>query len=164
MIAPKESKLYKYPFLSETLKTISIFTIGVLLLMIALTITKYFLAYQTIVDRLKTILVAILVIIGVVYQAYSMPRVKTDDDGLLVEFLWQWLRIKWEDVDGVREIKSYSGRFHVWMVESHQLTFFHRFYGLLNNGKFKPCFLVHSTMVNHLELINEIKRCSKKHK
>ncbi len=38
MIAPKESKLYKYPFLSETLKTISIFTIGVLLLMIALSI------------------------------------------------------------------------------------------------------------------------------
>ncbi len=160
MLMPKESRLYKHIPIVEILKTISLYMIGVLLLAMVLTAVKYNPLYQSIIDRLKALLVIALVIFGIIYQAYSTPRIKVDKEGLLVEFLWYWLRIGWEGIDGIREVKSQIGSFRVWVVRSQKLTFFHRLYGLFTCGKFEPCFLVHQFMNNHLELIKEIEQYS----
>ena len=101
---PTEPKLYRYPRSIEVGKTICKFSIGVLLLLIVLVIiVDDFPPYHTIAERLFMALLIALGIIGDIYFIYSWPKIKVDENGLQVEFLWKWIRIPWQDIDGVVE-------------------------------------------------------------
>ena len=130
--------------------------------LIILTLAGVFPNTQLIAERIKNVLTLIISAIMAAFGANAYPKVKIDENGLLIEFFWGWYPIDWCDVGGVQVVKSYFGTFKIWIVKSKDLTEFHRLYGLLNIGKFEPCFVIHPLMKNHLELIQKIKQHSNK--
>jgi len=160
---PNKPKLYRYPLILEIWQMIGKFVGIALLLLIVLAIAKYLPNYQTITERIKIVLVLILSIFLIMFGVNFYPRIKVDENGLQVEFLWRWLRLEWKDIDGIRTVYTPLGVFVCWMVKSRKLTRLHRLYGLFVDFEFVPCFLIYPRMNNHLELIYEIKQHLKKH-
>ena len=128
-----------------------------LLLLIVLAIAGFLPEYQTIADRIAFVFLMIGVIWFVVFGVNADPRIKVDDKGLLVEFLWRWVRLEWKDIDDIRSIYGSLGGFKYWMVKSQELPSYHCLYGLLINLEMVPCFLVFPRMNEKDELISMIK-------
>lgn len=75
------------------------------------------------------------------------PEIITNEDGLLIRFLFWRLRVKWNDLVGIQEDtlgKFLSGTSH-YVVKTKALTPFHRFYGLYARS-FSPSFMIKSNI------------------
>jgi len=91
------------------------------------------------------------------FFAGSWPDIGIDDDGILVEFLWVYLRVSWKDLIEIKHIGSRT--FGVWLITTNnRLTFFHRFFGLWTTFSWKPGFHLHTQSLQHREALKIIQK------
>ncbi len=101
-----------------------------------------------------SIFLVLLISSGIpMYLANYYPTVGVDEQGILVKFLWHCFRVPGTQVTEIKRLPTTFGLTSVWMIRTSKLTLFHRLYGFPHPG-----FLIHSTMNNHKELIEEILR------
>ena len=78
------------------------------------------------------------------------------EDGLLIEFYWSHLILRWEDILQVKEAGKVG--FKTWVVVARRLSPLHRLYGLLYLRRLRPAFVIFSNLEDHQMLIHEIER------
>jgi hypothetical protein len=87
-------------------------------------------------------------------------NIKCDKDTLFLEFLGWDIKIPWENILDIKEIRSLPQ--NVWLVTVKKITMLHYLYGLLFSFRLTPGFLIWESMPNHSDLISHIKRNIKK--
>lgn len=83
-------------------------------------------------------------------------NVKCDKEFLYLEFLGWPIKIPWEDVLDIQEIRYLPQK--AWLVTAKKITFFHHLYSLLLSFKFIPGFVIWESISNHNELLSYIKQ------
>jgi hypothetical protein len=114
------------------------------------------------IDQVFVGLGAIIVGLFQLFYAHFYSGIITDDEGLLVQFCFWHLRVRWDDVinmqlttkDLLMNTIAYSSAHYV--VETRALTPFHRFYGLYLSS-FQPSFIFHSSISGLDDLRSSIK-------
>lgn len=99
-----------------------------------------------------------------IFIGYLFSNIKTDNNGLYVNFLFRTHFVKWEDVLDIRPMKFFGiptfGTTNI-IVLKQGLTPFHRLYGIVYGSTFKPSFCISSQMRGYIELKHEIKQHTK---
>ncbi len=140
-----------------------LFSIGALVFLIR--ILLFLLAFVFGGDRSWTDLIKVLVsaifaaaftVSAFLVAAYYFPDIDTDEEGLLVEFLWKRIRVSWNDVIELKPMFRYGipsfGNPIPVVVITNKLTPFHRLYGLLYGFSFKPAFVIQPA-ISEFELL-----------
>jgi len=93
-------------------------------------------------------------IIGCIFYVGLFAGV--DNEGLLVEFLWKYLRIPWRDITGVN---PFGPRFlNYWIISTNnKLTPFHRLYGFYSLRTVAPSFCIIKISKSHEYLLMVIR-------
>jgi hypothetical protein len=150
-------KYYRYPRSIQAVKAISkiqFFFFPSLMLFAA--ITSWLYPTQTYVNWSGLIFGSIFFSSFFIFIAYSFPDVGISEEGLRIEFLWSKISVPWNKVIAINPLPTHI--FRVWLVKTDELTLFHRLYGLYYGLSIKPCFAIHSTLRDHLELTQEIRK------
>ncbi|MFN8427745.1 MAG: hypothetical protein U0X93_16415 [Anaerolineales bacterium] len=84
------------------------------------------------------------------------PEVITDEDGLLVRFLFWRFRVKWQDIVEAEKnsFLSLAGNSR-YVIKTRSLTLLHRFYGLYALS-FSPSFMIRSNIKDFSLLLKRI--------
>ncbi len=87
------------------------------------------------------------------YLANMHPGLGADEDGILVRFLWHYIRVPWEHVTEIKRLPTDYEMSPVWLIRTSKLTVFHRLYGFPHPG-----FYIYASISNYHELMQEIER------
>ena len=103
------------------------------------------------------LLTLLLGIIGCIFYIGLFADIGADNDGLLVEFLWKYLRIPWSDII---DIRPFGPRFlNYWIISTNnKLTPFHRLYGFYSLKTVAPRFCINNASKSHEYLIMMIRK------
>ena len=110
------------------------------------------------INALVIILFAVqefFVVVFTLVAAYFFQDIGVDEDGLVVEFLWMKIRVKWKDIE---KIKPAVFSRHSKIVLVKRLSLFHIIFGLLYGFTIKSAFIIDSTISNYELLIKEIEK------
>jgi len=88
----------------------------------------------------------------------SLPTIRTSPRGMLVEFGGDWLPIPWEMMRAIKVTEDLAAERFVLLAETDrkQLTFWHRFYGVLYRFSFRRSFLIISAISDFQNLIKTL--------
>ena len=88
----------------------------------------------------------------------SLPTIRTSPRGMLVEFGGDWLPIPWEMLRAIKVTEDLAAERFVLLAETEhkQLTFWHRFYGVLYRFNFQRSFLIISAISDFQNLIKTL--------
>ena len=107
----------------------------------------------------KFLLVMATLVFGIVMNLsfiHSFSDIGVSDNGILVQFLWQYILVRWDEIVDVHE---HRGLFFVlYIVRTTRLTFFHKLYGLLYTLSASPALVISEKIRGCDELISEIRR------
>ena len=84
------------------------------------------------------------------------PKIKCDKESLYLEFLGWPIKIPWENILSVQEIRYLPQK--AWLVTAKRITPLHYLYSLLVSFKFVPGFVIWESISNRGELLSSIKR------
>jgi hypothetical protein len=84
------------------------------------------------------------------------PIIKCDKESLYLEFLGWPIKIPWEDVLSVQEIRYFPQK--AWLVTAKKITPLHYLYSLLLSFKLVPGFVIWESISNRGELLSHIRR------
>jgi hypothetical protein len=92
-----------------------------------------------------------------IFCANLYPDIVIDHEGLLIRFSFWRLRVRWENVLGIKKekIASFLSRTSYYIVQTKALTPLHRFYGLYA-WSFQPSFLIASDITDFQLLLDRI--------
>ena len=106
-----------------------------------------------------------------VYLINQHPDIGINKDGLLIQSLWRYLPVTWDDIGIITEhwepniptswgdiFKRREPLRSFWVISAEPLTMFHEMYGWIYSGKGQRSFIVHSMLNGHREIIDEIER------
>ena len=96
---------------------------------------------------ISVVIVAFFSMIFILVAAYFFQDILVDEEGLLIEFLWQKVRVRWSDVEEIKSNVFGSG----WIVVVNKLTPFHRIFGLIYGFTIKPAFVVAWTLIDRID-------------
>lgn len=98
-------------------------------------------------------------VLGTILCAYtigSISDVKTDADGLHINFFWKYLFVPWKEIKGIKYIGFRS--FGYWVIlTNNSLTIFHRLYSI-GTLPIYPSFQVHKNMESRETLLSMIRK------
>jgi hypothetical protein len=145
-----------------------VFLVRILLLLLAFV----FGGDRSLIDLIKVlvsvIFAAAFTVSAFLIAAYYFPDIDTDEEGLLVEFLWKRIRVSWDDVIELKPVFMYGipsfGRPVPVVVLTEKLTPFHRVYGLLYGFSTKPAFVIQPGVSEFELLKNDIEKHIKKNR
>src|SRR5215208_752500 len=88
----------------------------------------------------------------------SLPTIRTSPRGMLVEFGGDWLPIPWEMLRAIKVTEDLAAERFVLLAETErkQLTFWHRFYGIMYRLSFRRSFLIISAISDFQNLIKTL--------
>jgi hypothetical protein len=87
------------------------------------------------------------------YIANMHPAIGADEDGILVRFLWHYIRVPWEQVTEIKRLPTDYNLSPVWLIRTSKLTAFHRLYGFPHPG-----FYIYTSISDYHELMQDIER------
>jgi hypothetical protein len=147
------AKPFRYPPIFHIVKVqIKVMMVLIPVLLIALLRSEYNISQE---EFRLAILTIILTIIGGVYIVGSLCEIKTDTDGLYVEFFWKYLFVPWEKIKGIRYIGFRP--FGYWIVVTeNSLTIVHRLYAI-GTLPLLPSFHIHEKLESRSMLLSLIK-------
>ncbi|MEW5941970.1 MAG: hypothetical protein AB1750_20080 [Chloroflexota bacterium] len=98
------------------------------------------------------------------FVAHFYSEIIADDEGLLVQFCFWHLRVRWDDVIKMELTTKNLLMYNIlagllsahYVVKTRALTPFHRFYGLYVSS-FQPSFMFHSSISSLDDLQSSIK-------
>lgn len=93
-------------------------------------------------------MLAFFLMIALLVTAYFFQDIWLDEEGLLVEFLWKKVRVKWEEIIDVKPAWGFLGQKNKrpMIVMVNGLTPFHRAYGVVYGLSIKPGFVIFSSI------------------
>lgn len=152
------TKYYRYGApISTTKGFLKIFLFLMLVLAVYVWTTQGISDYETVTEYLVALVSPLVMALASLMYICAWSDVGIDDQGLLVEFLWFYLRVPWKEVRHVSHVGSKT--FGIWLVQlSTGLTFFHRLFSLFYTFSLNPSFIVHTQSKIHSELIREINK------
>jgi hypothetical protein len=112
-----------------------------------------------------TITLSLFMMVPILVGAYFYQDIWVDEDGILVEFLWKKVRVKWEDII---EIKLAWG---FWLAPKesrpvivlvNRLTPFHCVFGVLYGWSIRPGFIIFPTISDFQSLKKTIESRAKR--
>ena len=148
-----EIKYYRYSGGIQFGKTIgrllAIFCFIILLIVLT---QPYFRQTYSNYDYFLLLLALLFGIIGCIFYDGLFADIGVDNDGLLVEFLWKYLRIPWSDII---DIRPFGPRFlGYWIISTNnKLTPFHRLYGFYSLQTAAPSFCINNIYKSHEYLL-----------
>ena len=155
-----QQRTYSYPFGSWAGKAIQWFIITFLIVALLFDVfgALYHLVNET-ATSYDLVRLAAALILGLIIWSYATnlyPNVTETEEGLLIQFFWSHLLLRWEDILQVNEAGKVG--FKTWVVEARKLSPLHRLYGLLYLRRLRPAFVIFSNLEDHMTLIHEIER------
>ena len=84
------------------------------------------------------------------------PIIKCDKESLYLEFLGWPIKIPWENILSVQEIRYFPQK--AWLVTAKRITHLHYLYSLLLSFKLSPGFVIWESISNRGELLSQIRR------
>lgn len=98
--------------------------------------------------RIMEVMLAFFLMIALLVTAYFFQDIWLDEEGLLVEFLWKKVRVKWEEIIDVKPAWGFLGQKNKrpMIVMVNGLTPFHRAYGVVYGLSIKPGFVIFSSI------------------
>lgn len=101
---------------------------------------------------------AIFTMMCCLITAYFFQDIWVDEEGLLVEFLWRKIRVKWNDIEKMKK----SPLAGIMVVSVKTLTPFHRIFGILYGFSNKPAFIISPSINDYEDLRKDIENHIKK--
>lgn len=100
--------------------------------------------------------VPLILILGSILHLGSFSDIGVDEEGILVEFLWTYLRISWSDIV---EVKLAGSRKYgvIVVTTNNRLTLIHRLYSLFTAYSLQPGFYIHQQFISS-EVLNIINK------
>ncbi len=104
-------------------------------------------------------IITITLILGIpmcMYTIGSICEVKTNDNGLYIDFFWKYMFVPWDGVEGIKYIGFRP--FGYWVIlTNNYLTVFHRLYSI---GAFPllPGFQIHENLESREILLSDIRK------
>jgi hypothetical protein len=147
-----KTRLYRYPPNIQVVKIGGWLMTIIVLVFVVLAVSSRPLAL--IVSPWEALSVLFLLAFGAsvsLYIANLYPNIGVDEQGILVGYLWHYLRVPWQEIIDARPIRAVFGLSLVWLVRTKRLTLLHRLYGFPHTG-----FFISSMISNYAELIREI--------
>lgn len=147
------TRQFKYPRIFQIVKIqTTIMMVLAPLLLIGLLLSEYSLSREAhkiaILSIPFTILVCML-IIG------SICEIKTNTDGLYVEFFWKYLFVPWEKIKSIKYIGFRPVGYWIVLTDN-SLTIFHRLY-TIGTLPLLPSFHIHEKIESRAMLLSIIK-------
>jgi hypothetical protein len=104
----------------------------------------------------------IIMILASIFYIGNWPDIGIDDEGILVEFIWGYLRVLWSDITSIKHVGS--NKFGVWLITTNnRLTFLHRVYSLWTSFSFEPGFIIHTQSAPYREALKVIQKYRNSH-
>jgi len=146
-------KQFRYPPIYHIVKVqIKIMMVLIPLLLIALLQSEYNLSqeeYRIAILSIPFTIFVCMLIIG------SICEIKTDTDGLYVEFFWKYLFVPWENIRGIKYIGFRPTGYWIVLTDN-SLTIFHRLY-TIGTLPLLPSFHIHEKIESRDMLLSIIK-------
>lgn len=111
---------------------------------------------HSLAEIVVTIFLSLFMMIPVLVSAYFRQDIWIDEEGLLVEFLWKKVTVKWEEIVEVKPAWGFLGQEsqRPVIVLVHGLTPFHRAFGIIYAFSTKPGFVIHP-LIRDFQIIKE---------
>ncbi|MCG8352745.1 MAG: hypothetical protein MI924_33695 [Chloroflexales bacterium] len=115
-------------------------------------------------ELLPTLWWAAIALLLVILVRNALPTVRTNSQGLLVEFADEWLPIPWENLRAVKVTGDIAGERFVILVQTDRkkLTGWHRLYSLFYRLGWRPGFWVTSSISDFDNLVKTVLSESKR--
>ena len=103
---------------------------------------------HSLTEIVVTIFLSLFMMIPILVSAYFWQDIWVDEEGLLVEFLWKKIRVRWIDIIETETAWGFLGRKEnrSWVVMVNGLTPFHRMFGVLYGLSLQPAFVIDSSI------------------
>jgi hypothetical protein len=111
---------------------------------------------HSLAEIVVTIFMSLFVMSSILVSAYFWQDIWVDEEGLLIEFLWKKVRVKWEEIIEVKPAWGFLGQEskRPVVVLVHGLTPFHRAFGIIYAFSTKPGFVIHPS-IRDFQIIKE---------
>ncbi len=111
---------------------------------------------HTLTEIVVTIIMSLFMMIPFLVSAYFWQDIWIDEAGLLVEFLWKKIRVRWVDLIEVKPAWGFIGQEskRPVIVLVNGLTPFHRAFGIIYAFSTKPGFVIHPS-IRDFQIIKE---------
>ncbi len=152
-----EVKRYHYPESIQSAKARTKLAIIFLPLLLILVVFRFIpLKPVSLSDYYLLIIGLLFGILGSVFFVGWWADIVVEEDSIFIEFLWMYLKVKWDDI---ADVTPFGPRFmHLWVVTTkNNLTPFHRLYGMFSAKSFLPSFYITILTKSHALLLAEVK-------
>jgi hypothetical protein len=147
------TKQFKYPPVFQFVRVqIKVMMVLILVLLIALLQSEYQLPQEGYRIALLTIILAPLLCL---YIIGSLCEIRTDTDGVYVEFFWKYLFVPWEKVNGIKYVGFRPVGYWIILTDN-SLTIFHRLYAV-GTLPLLPSFHIHEKIESRDMLLSMIR-------
>jgi hypothetical protein len=111
---------------------------------------------HTLTEIVVTIFISLFMMIPLLVSAYFWQDIWVNEEGLLIEFLWKKVRVKWDDIIEVKLAWGFLGQEskRPVIVLVHGLTPFHRTFGIIYAFSTKPGFVIHPS-ISDFQILKE---------
>ena len=94
------------------------------------------------------IVLAFFIMIFILVTTYFFQDIWVDEEGLLIEFLWRKIRVRWADIIQTKTAWGFLGseKNRPLIVLVNGLTPFHRAFGVIYAFSIKPAFVIHPSI------------------
>jgi len=114
---------------------------------------------HSLAEIVVTIFLSLFMMIPILGSAYFWQDIWVDEEGLLIEFLWKKIRVKWDEIIEVKLAWGFLGQEskRPVIVLVHGLTPFHRTFGIIYAFSTKPGFVIHPSISDFQTLTENIR-------
>jgi hypothetical protein len=111
---------------------------------------------HTLTEIVVTIIMSLFMMIPLLGSAYFWQDIWVDEEGLLIEFLWKKIRVKWEEIIEVKPAWGFLGpeKNRPLIVLVNGLTPFHRSFGVIYGLSTKSGFVIFSS-ISDFQMLKE---------
>ena len=111
---------------------------------------------HSLAEIVVTIFLSLFMMIPILGSAYFWQDIWVDEEGLLIEFLWKKVRVKWDEIIEVKLAWGFLGpeSKRPVIVLVHGLTPFHRTFGIIYAFSTKPGFVIHPS-ISDFQILKE---------
>jgi hypothetical protein len=146
------TKRFRYPPIFKIVKIqIKVMMVLAPLLLIGLLRSNYSLSreeYRIAILSIPFTILLCMLIIG------SICEIKTDTNGLYIEFFWKYLFVPWEDIRGIKYVGFRPVGYWI-VITNNSLTLFHRLYAV-GTLPLLPSFHIHENIESRSVLLSII--------
>lgn len=148
------TKQFKYPPVFQLVRLqIKVMMVLIPMLLFALLRSEYELSEEGYRIAVMTMVLAPILCL---YILGSLCEIRTDTDGIYIEFFWKYLFVPWDKINGIKYIGFRPVGYWIILTDN-SLTIFHRLYAV-GTLPLLPSFHVHEKLESRDLLLSVIRK------